>query len=64
MGNVTIIEPAIDQSEWPVWALEAWDNGNFFEEAVRRVEDLEKQLAERSTLQRFMAWVDSLFPNN
>ena len=64
MGNVTVIEPAIDQSEWPVWAKEAWDNGIFFKTAVERVEELEAQLAKRSTLQRITAWVDRMFPNS
>jgi len=61
MSRVTIIEPAIDQSEWPEWAKKAFDEGHFFAEAVRRVEDLEKQLAQRSTLQRITAWIDRFF---
>jgi hypothetical protein len=63
MGNVTIIEPAIDQSECPEWAKKAFDEGHFFKTAVNRVEELEAQLAKRSILQRITAWIDRQFPN-
>ena len=62
MSHITEMMPNADK--WPDWAKTAFEEGNFFEEAVRRVEDLENQLAQRSALQRFMAWIDRLFPNN
>jgi len=44
MGDVTIIEAAMDQSEWPEWALEAWDNGSFFATAIEIVKRQEIEL--------------------
>lgn len=61
MVKITEMMPNADK--WPEWAKKAFHEGNFFEEAVRRVEDLEAQLEKRSTLQRITAWIDRQFPN-
>ena len=44
MGDLTIIESALAQSEWPDWALEAWYNGTFFATATEIVKRQEIEL--------------------
>ena len=60
---VKVVEMMPSQEHWPEWAKKSFEEGNFFETAVKRVEELEAQLAKRSTLQRITAWIDRQFPN-
>ena len=52
MADITIVETAMDQSGWPDWAKEAWDNGSFFATAIEivRLQEIELGHAEATII--------------
>lgn len=64
MAHITEMMPNADR--WPEWAKTAFEEGNFFETAVKKVSELEQKVFELETqpsgcLQALTNWIDGLF---